>query len=496
MGEPAGTRLDVDGIMNRAAAAAEAFRRCDQEHTDRIVTAVYRAGFDQRIPLAKMAAEETGLGVWQDKVIKNVIATRFVYENIKTLKTVGVIAENEEAGIVEIAQPIGPIFAVTPITNPTSTVLFKILIALKARNPIVIRPHGAARKCSIEAARICYEAALAAGAPEHCVQWVRRSTEEETLALTRHRKTALILATGSEALVRAAYSSGNPAIGVGPGNVPVFIGKTADVPFAVDQIVMSKTLDHGTVCASEQALVVRACHAAETRRLLIERGAYFLTPEEIRRLETVAFNPATRVMRVEVIGQPAEKIARMAGIEAPAGTRLLVAELEDVGPHTPLSLEILAPVLAFYVAEDIDQAIALCRKINHNGGLGHTISMFSNNEERIRYFASTMNAGRILVNTPASQGVLGGTYNALQPSLTLGCGTGGKNITTDNISARHLLNIQRIARRRVSPCIGPEMMAAYLDETVDALALERRCAEMEAGAARPGDPAGEPPKKT
>ncbi len=470
-------KLDIDAIMNRAKTAAELFRHLDQEQTDRIVTAVYRAGFNQRIRLAKMAVEETGLGVWQDKVIKNVIATRFVYEDIRALKTVGVISEDEESGIIEIAQPIGPIFALTPITNPTSTVLFKILISLKSRNPIIIRPHGAARKCSIEAAKVCYEAALAARAPEHCVQWVGRSTEEETIALTRHRKVAMILATGSEALVRAAYSSGNPAIGVGPGNVPVFIGKSADIKFAVDQIFMSKTFDNGTVCASEQALVVRACHVEEMKRLFREKGAHFLTPDEIRKLEPVAFNATSRVMRVEVIGQPAVKIAQMAGIDVPPDTTLLIAELEEVGPQSPLSLEILAPVLAFYVANGLDHAIELCRKINHNGGLGHTISMFSNNEERIRYFASTMNAGRILVNTPASQGALGGTYNSLQPSLTLGCGSGGKNITTDNISARHLLNIQRIARRREHHCISPEALAHYLDESVDAAAMEIKCEE-------------------
>ena len=484
MGDQRTNGLDIDGIMLRAVAAAEEFRHFDQAQTDEIVRAVYEAGFNSRVRLAKMAANETGLGVWQHKVIKNVIATRFVYEDICHQKTVGVISEDEEAGIVEIAQPIGPIFAITPVTNPTSTVLFKILISMKSRNPIVIRPHGTARKCSVEAARICYEAALSAGAPQNCVQWINRSTEEETLALMRHKRTAMVLATGSTALVRAAYSSGNPAIGVGPGNVPVFIGLTADVPAAVDQIFMSKTFDNGTVCASEQALVVRAVHVEQTRRLFKEKGAHFLTPEEIRKLEPVAFNKSTHTMRPEVIGQPAVRIAAMAGIDVPPDTTLLIAELDQVGIDSPLSLEILAPILAFYVAEDIEKAIELCRKININGGLGHTISMFSNNEERIRYFASTMNAGRILVNTPASHGALGGTYNSLTPSLTLGCGTGGKNITTDNISARHLLNIQRIARRREHSCINPSLMEAYLDESIDAAAMEARCGRICAGADR------------
>lgn len=469
--------LDVESIMKKAVEAAAKFRQFDQEQTDKVVRAVYEAGFNNRVHLAKLACKETRLGVWQDKVIKNVIATRFVYEDIKNLKTVGVISENNENGIIEIAQPIGPIFAVTPVTNPTSTVLFKILISLKSRNPIIIRPHGAARKCSIEAARICYEAAIEAGAPEDCVQWIKSSTEEETLALMSHKKTAMVLATGSMALVRAAYSSGNPAIGIGPGNVPVFIGKTADVPFAVEQIFNSKTFDNGTVCASEQALVVRKCHVDEMIKELKKRGAYFLSKEEIAKLEPVAFNTTTRTMRPEVIGQPATVIANMAGIDAPEGTTLLIAKLEEVGLQSPLSLEILAPILAFYEADGIEHAIDLCRKINHNGGLGHTISIFSNNEERILYFATVMNAGRILVNTPASQGALGGSYNALQPSMTLGCGTGGKNITTDNVSAKHLLNIQRIAKRQVNECIKTENMSLYFDESISASIFEKRCLE-------------------
>jgi acetaldehyde dehydrogenase/alcohol dehydrogenase len=466
--------LDIDDLMEKAVHAAAEFLKYDQQQTDRIVTAIYKAGFNNRIRLAKMAFEETKLGVLKDKIIKNVIATRFVYEDIKNIKTVGIIFEDIEKGIVEIAQPLGPIFAITPVTNPTSTVLFKILIALKSRNPIIIRPHGAAKKCSSEAAKICYEAALSEGAPEHCIQWIRQSTEEETLQCMSHHKTALVLATGSTSLVRAAFRSGNPAIGVGPGNVPVFIGMTANVPFAVEQIYLSKTFDNGTICASEQALVVRKCHVEQTIKEFKKRGAYFLSKEEIKRLEPVAFNVTQKVMRTEVIGQPAPVIAKMAGIDVPEKTTLLIAPLDEIGLESPLSLEILAPILAFYVAEDIEQAIELCRKININGGLGHTISMFSNNEERIMYFASTMNAGRILVNTPASQGAMGGTYNSLRPSLTLACGSGGKNITTDNISARHLLNIQRIARRKVSPHISSENMDLYFDESIDADAYERK----------------------
>jgi acetaldehyde dehydrogenase/alcohol dehydrogenase len=475
MSENKSSLVDIDGIMNKAMTAVAEFRQLDQQQTDRIVEAVYRAGFNNRINLAKMAIAETKLGILKDKILKNVIATRYVYEDIKNEKTVGIISDDSENGIVEVAQPLGPIFAVTPVTNPTSTVLFKILIAMKSRNSIIIRPHGAARKCSCEAARICYEAALAAGAPEHCIQWIKQSTEEETLQFMGHRHTAMILATGSTSLVRAAYRSGNPAIGVGPGNVPVFIGRTADVPFAVEQIFLSKTFDNGTVCASEQALVVRSCHVEEVIRQFEARKAHFLSPDEIKRLEPVVYNIHSRSMKSEVIGQPAAVIAQMAGIDVPDDTTLLIARLDEIGIHSPLSMEILAPVLAFYVAEDFEQAAALCRKINVNGGLGHTISMFSNSPERIMHFASVMDAGRILINTPASQGAIGGTFNCLRPSLTLACGSGGKNFTTDNITAKHLLNIQRIAYSRPCPCFRPEFRDLYFDEAVDAYEIERLC---------------------
>jgi acetaldehyde dehydrogenase/alcohol dehydrogenase len=469
--------LDIEQVMDNAARAADALRLLDQEQTDRIVEAVYLAGFNNRVSLAKLARQETQLGKWEDKVIKNVIATRYVFRDIRNLKTVGIIAEDKEHEVVEVAEPLGPIFAITPITNPTSTVLFKILIAMKSRNPIVIRPHGAAARCSVEAARICADAARRAGAPEHCIQWVMRSTREEALEMMAHKKTAMILATGSVELVKAAARSGNPSIGIGPGNVPVYIGKSADVPFAVDQIVLSKTFDYGTVCASEQAVVANRVNADDIIHEFKIRKAYFLDKEEIRRLEPVAFDSQRRVMRTEVIGQPAAKIARMAGIAVPDDTSVLIAPLEEVGLSSPLSLEILAPILAFYVADDFEAAIELCRRINRHGGLGHTASIFSTNEERIEYFASVMNAGRILVNTPASQGALGGTYNRLRPSLMLACGTSGKNTTTDNISARNLLNVHRIARRKVTPCISPDFIPEYLDETNDAEAIERKCPE-------------------
>ena len=469
--------VDIEGVMQKAVKAAAEFRKLNQEQTDQIVEAVYRAGFNSRVPLAKMAFEETHLGVLKDKIIKNVIATRVVYQDLKNQKTAGVISEDPVNGIVELAQPLGPIFAITPITNPTSTVLFKIMISMKSRNPIIIRPHGSAKRSSCAAVKICLEAAMAAGAPENAIQCIPQSSEEETLNFMSHRHTALVLATGSTSLVRAAYRSGNPAIGVGPGNVPAFIGRTADVPFAVDQIFRSKTFDNGTVCASEQALVVRACHVEEVIKLFKERKAHFLTRDEIKKLEPVVYNRHMKSMLTDVIGQSAVTIAEMAGIDVPPDTTLLIAQLDEVGIQSPISMEILAPVLAFYVAEDIDKAVELCRKINLNGGLGHTISMFSKSDERILYFASVMDAGRILINTPASQGAIGGTYNALSPSLTLACGSGGKNITTDNITARHLLNIQRIARPRFNPEFRDELLDLYFNEAVNVDEFERRAEE-------------------
>jgi acetaldehyde dehydrogenase/alcohol dehydrogenase len=467
--------LDINEIMLKAHNASEKFKMMNQEQVDKIVKAAYIVGFNRRIELAKLAHEETQLGNWQDKTFKNVIATHFVYNDIKNLKTVGIISEDQENGITEIATPLGPILVITPITNPTSTVLFKILISLKTRNPVVIIPHGAARKSTIEAAKICYEVAIAVCAPADCIQWIKRSTREQVLELMSHKMTALILATGSVGLVRAAYKSGTPTIGVGPGNVPVFFGKTADIKFGVEQIVKSKTFDNGTVCASEQALVLQEYNAQEVIEEFKKHKAYYLDEHEIEKLEKIAFNKELKVMNVEVIGQTATHIAKMADINVPDDTTILIAELDEVGIKSPLSLEILAPILAMYIVKDFDEAIDKCKEINNYGGLGHTVSIFSNNIEKIRYFASVMNAGRVIVNTPSSQGALGGLYNGLQPSLTLACGTGGKNISTDNISARHLLNIQRIAWRNQNQCFKHLENGMHLNEDIDSDQFEEEC---------------------
>lgn len=463
---------EIETIVSKAAQAAAVFTQYDQAQVDRIARAVYEAGFNHRVPLAKLAHAETGLGKWQDKVLKNVVATQLVYEDIKDLPTVGIVHEDHRAGIVEIACPMGPILAIIPVTNPTSTVLFKILIALKTRNPIIISPSKKARKCSIETARLCYEAALKEDAPEDCVQWVEPASREQTQHLMCHPRIALILATGGTGLVHSAYSSGTPALGVGAGNVPVFVERTADLAFTVEQILISKTFDYGTICASEQAIIAEQCVAGELIAQFQRRQGYFLSKAEVAQLENVAFDRTKGLMNAEIVGQSAEVIAKQAGLQVPLGTQLLLAPLEGVGKDHPLSSEILAPILAFYTAKDFEHAVDLCIELNFHGGIGHTVSIFSNDEAKIKQFAGLMNAGRIVVNTPSSQGAVGGIFNTLSPSLTLGCGTGGKNITTDNITARHLLNIQRIARRRMNISFTSFDQDAYLDETLDAHAIE------------------------
>jgi acetaldehyde dehydrogenase/alcohol dehydrogenase len=462
------TAIDVGAVMERAVLAAGVFHQFDQTHTDRVVKAVYEAAFANRVRLAKMAVDETGMGRWEDKVTKNVVATHYVYEDIKDLKTVGVVSHDHLAGITELAQPLGPVLAVIPVTNPTSTTLFKILICLKTRNPIIISPHRQASCSASEAARICYEAALRQDAPEDCIQWVTHTSRDETQQLMSHPSLALILATGGGGLVKAAYSSGTPAIGVGAGNVPVYIERSADVPFAVSQIILSKTFDNGVICCSEQAVVVEKAIGQHVKDEFVRQGAWFLAPDQVAALEPVVYDRARGGMNAAAVGQSVAVLAERARISVPEGTKLLLAPLDGVGADYPLSSEILAPVLAYYECKDFQDALKRCIEINYFGGIGHTASIYSNDDQRILGFASLMNAGRIVVNTPSAQGGVGAGFNTLAPSLTLGCGTGGKNITTDNITARHLLNIQRIARRRPNPRMATLDPSLWTDESVDA----------------------------
>ncbi len=339
------TKITND-LMSNARQSAAIFTQLDQQQIDRIVRAVYKAGFDHRVELAKMAHEETGMGVWQHKVIKNVLATQLVYEDIKNEKTVGIISENQSTGITEIAQPLGPILAIIPVTNPTSTVLFKILIALKTRNPIIISAHRNAINSCSKAAEICYEAALGEDAPEECIQWIRQPSRPLTQSLMHNENLALILATGGMGLVKSAYSSGTPAIGVGAGNVPVYIEDSADIPFAVNEILTSKTFDNGTICASEQAIVMDKKIANQVKAEFIKQQAYLLSTAEKEMVEKIAFDTETMTMSAAVVGKSAQHIASLAGIQVPKDTRLLIAELDGVGDDYPLSSEILAPILA------------------------------------------------------------------------------------------------------------------------------------------------------
>lgn len=435
-------------LVQKACIATGIYSELDQKETDHIVESIYKKALESRIHLAKMANSETGIGIWQHKAIKNALAAKLVYEDIRNEKTVGVLSHDETSGITEIAQSYGPVVAVIPVTNPTSTVIFKCLITAKTQNPIIISPHPAAKKATVEAARICYEAALSAGAPEDCIQWVSESSIELTHALMSHPSTALVLATGGPSLVKAAYSSGTPAIGVGSGNVPVYIEKTADIPFTVENILLSKTFDNGTVCASEQAIVVEKTMADAAKKEFEKQGGYFLNAEELVKIEQICIDPKTRLMNPKIVGRSAETIAKIADINVPKGTVCLMATQTNIGKEYPLSGEILAPVIAWYVADGFDSALKHCIELNYRGGIGHTASIYSNDENKIREFGRLMNAGRIVVNTPSSQGGVGGIYNTLHPSLTLGCGAGGKNITTENISAKHLYNIKRICHRR------------------------------------------------
>ncbi len=463
----------TEEIMQRAQSAASEFRKLDQAQTDRILRSVYLAAMDNRVRLAKMAAEETELGIWQHKTAKNVIAGLLVYESIKNEKTVGVISEDINTGIIEMAQPIGPILGLIPVINPTSTAIFKILITMKTRNPLIISSNSISKNCVAETARICYEAALKAGAPEHCIQWLTKPNLMKTKELMSHRKLALILATGTGDLVKASYSSGTPTIGVGAGNVPVYIGATADIPFAVWNIIMSKTFDNGSICASEQSVVVKREIADKAINEFKNQKAYFLSDEEIEKVGRIAYDKERGMMSAAVVGQSIQHIAEKAGIQVPANTSILIARLSDVSRNHPLSAEILAPILAFYIEEDFESAIERCAEIARFGGIGHTAVIYSNDPERIEYFSKALDVARILVNTPSTQGALGGMYNTLRPSFTLSCGSGGKNSTTDNISTRHLLNIHRICRRRVNLRWMNIDKNKYLDESLTGEDIEK-----------------------
>ncbi len=457
----------ADEIVGRAVKAANAFQRFTQAEVDRIVEAVYKAAWGNRLEFARLAFEETGMGLFEHKVQKNAWASLLVYEDIRERKTVGILHHDRDRGLTEIARPIGVILALLPVTNPTSTAIFKILITMKTRNPVILSGHRAARRSIRRTAEVLAEAAYEAGAPEDSIQILTKPETAYLDAIMRHRKLALILATGTSDVVRRAQASGTPTLGVGPGNVPVYVHRSADIPFAARQIVHSKTFDNGTVCASEQALLVEPDVAAEIRPYLEARGAYFCNREEMRALGPVCYDSSRRMMRADIVGKPAGVIAEKAGFRIPPGKRLLIAEPEGIGAEHPLSHEILAPVLAYYRVPDYVTALLMCEALNRLGGVGHTVGLYANDETIVSDFAH-MNAGRIIVNSPSTEGAIGGIFNTLRPSLTLACGTGAGNLMTDNITIDHLMNIHRVARRRLNRRWLDIPRATWCDENLDA----------------------------
>ena len=450
---------EVNTLVSKALVALDEFKQIeDQEKIDAIVQAAAVAALDQREPLAIAAVEETGRGVVEDKAIKNLFASENVANNLRDLKTVGIVDRDESSGLTTIAEPLGVVCAIVPTTNPTSTTIFKSLICLKTRNPVIFSFHPAANECSKQAARIVYEAAVKAGAPEGCIQFIEKPTLDATNALMKHDGVATILATGGSAMVKAAYSCGKPALGVGPGNVPAYVHKDAKLEQAVNDIVLSKSFDNGMICASEQAAIVDTEHYEEFIELMKKHHVYFVNKEEKAKLEEFVFgakanskNCAGAKLNADVVGKSAEHIAELAGFEVPKGTVILAAEVKEVGENEPLTREKLSPILAVLKSISTEDGIEKSRQMVELNGLGHSAAIHTQDEEVVEQFGKAIRACRILWNTPSTFGGIGDIYNALIPSLTLGCGSYGGNSVSGNIGAVNLLNYKIIARRTKSP---------------------------------------------
>ena len=438
----------LEEVIRRVREAQARFSEYTQEQVDKIFLAAATAANRARIPLAKLAVEETGMGVVEDKVIKNHFASEYIYNCYKDFKTCGVVEEDKAGGIKKVAEPIGVIAAVIPTTNPTSTAIFKTLISLKTRNGIIISPHPRAKKSTIEAAKTVLEAAVSAGAPEGIIAWIDIPTLEMTNLLMREAD--IILATGGAGMVKSAYSSGKPALGVGAGNTPAIIDDTADILLAVNSIIHSKTFDNGMICASEQSVIVLDGVYDEVKAEFARRGCYFLNPEETDKVRrTMIINGA---LNAKIVGQKAAAIAELCGISVPASTKILIGEVESVELSEEFAHEKLSPVLAMYRAKDIEDAFSKAERLIADGGFGHTSSIYLNvqtEQKKLDEFAERMKTCRILVNTPSSHGGIGDLYNfRLTPSLTLGCGSWGGNSVSDNVGVKHLLNIKTVAERR------------------------------------------------
>ena len=437
----------LEGLVRQAKTAAAVFTQYTQEDVDRIVKPMVVAGLEQAQYLARLAIEETKLGVMEDKALKNMVATEFVYNYVKDKRTVGQINEIPERNMVEMAEPIGVVFSLLPITNPTSTVLFKCIMAIKTRNAVIFSPHPSAGHCCYEAVRIMYETAVKHGAPEGVFTCLESHNLQDNAYMMHHKDVGLIDATGGPGMVKAAYSSGKPALGVGPGNTPVYLEKSADLDMAVVDIITSKTFDNGTICASEQTVVIDDEIYDIVLRKFEELGSHICSEKETELLGRTVIDPKTGFMQPMAVGQKATAIARMIGLKVKPHTKLLIAPIQGVGREHPLSVEKLFPVLAVYRAKSVDEALKVCIDVNYAGGVGHTAVVFSRNDDVTRKFGEVINAGRIIVNSPGSIGALGGIYNDMVPTFSFGCGTGGGNSTTDNINVFHYLNIKRVARR-------------------------------------------------
>ena len=441
----------VDDLVSKAKKASEEYLKLDQDQVNNIIKAMSMAGLERHMELAKMAVEETGRGIYEDKITKNMFATEYIYHSIKYDKTVGVIDENEEEGYVSIAEPVGIIAGVTPVTNPTATTMFKSIIAAKTRNVIIFGFHPSAQKCSVEAAKTVRDAAIKAGAPENCVLWIEEPSITATNYLMNHPDVNLILATGGTGMVKAAYSCGKPALGVGPGNVPCYIDKTAKLETSVNDLVLSKSFDNGMICASEQSVIVDREIKDEFERLMKQAGCYFMTPEQTEQLKCSMFiEEKGCALNADIVGKSPYNIAKKAGFEVPKETKVLVLQENGVGVEYPFSKEKLSPVLAYYIVDSADEGINLAEKLLEFGGLGHSAVIHSEDDETIRKFSETVKAGRIIVNSPSTHGAIGDIYNTNMPSLTLGCGTFGGNSTTANVSSVNLINVKRVAKRRVN----------------------------------------------
>ena len=441
----------VEALMakiEQVRKAQEIFATYSQEQVDKIFTAAALAANNQRIPLAKMAVAETGMGIVEDKVIKNHYAAEYIYNKYKHTKTVGVIEEDASFGIKKIAEPIGVVAAVIPTTNPTSTAIFKTLICLKTRNGIIISPHPRAKGCTIAAAKVVLEAAVKAGAPEGIIGWIDVPSLEMTTTLM---KTAdIILATGGPGMVRSAYSSGKPALGVGAGNTPAIIDETADVIVAVNSIIHSKTFDNGLICASEQSVIAEDAVYDAVKEEFVKRGCYILNDEEKDKVRsTMIINGS---LNAKIVGQRAPKIAEICGFTVPDTTKILIGEVESVELEEAFAHEKLSPVLALYRAKDFDEAVAKAERLIADGGYGHTASLYINTvtgKDKIAMWQEAMKTCRMIINMPSSQGAIGDIYNfKLNPSLTLGCGTWGGNSVSENVGVKHLLNIKTLAERK------------------------------------------------